>query len=220
MPIQKDLKKIVRTRMQKTGEAYTTARLHVVRNKEKEAAPPPNYAELAGMSDETVKKATGHDWAAWVKTLDAAQAAEKPHREIAQYVKSLGTADWWTQSVTVGYERIRGLREKGQRRGGGYEASKSRTFAVPVETLFEAVAKAPKRKRWLPVAMKVRTSTPHKTIRASFDDGTLAQFYFVDKGGKSTLTVQHQKLADKEAVNRTKQSWSERFDALAELLGK
>lgn len=220
MPIQKDLKKIVRTRMQKTGEAYTTARLHVVRNKEKEAAPPPNYAELAGMSDESVKKATGRDWAEWVKTLDAVQAAEKPHGEIAQYVKSLGTPDWWSQGVTVGYERVRGLREKGQRRGGSYEASKSRTFAVPVETLFDAVAKAPKRKRWLPVAMKVRTSHPNKTIRASFEDGTLAQFYFVDKGGKSTLTVQHQKLADKEAVNQTKRSWTERFDALAELLGK
>ena len=51
--------------------------------------------------------------------------------------------------VTVGYERVRGLRDKGQRRGGSYETSKSRTFAVPVETLFAAVAKAPKRKRWL-----------------------------------------------------------------------
>jgi uncharacterized protein YndB with AHSA1/START domain len=220
MPNQKDLKKIVRTRMQKTGEAYTTARLHVVKNKEKEIAPPPNYAETAGMSDEAVKKATGRDWAEWVKTLDSAKAAEKPHREIAEYVSSLGTPDWWSQMVTVGYERVRGLRDKGQRRGGSYEASKSRTFAVPVETLFDAVAKAPKRKRWLAVAMKVRTSTPHKTIRASFDDGTLAQFYFVDKGTKSTITVQHQKLADKEAVNQTKQSWTERFDALAEMLGK
>src|SRR5215203_4409171 len=153
MPIQKDLKKIVRTRMQKTGEAYTTARLHIVRNKDKETAPPPNYAELAAMSDEAVKKATGHDWTEWVKTLDAIQAAEKPHREIARYVSSIGTPDWWSQMVTVGYERVRGLRDRGQRRGGTYEASKSRTFAVPVETLFDAVAKASKRKRWLPIAM-------------------------------------------------------------------
>lgn len=219
MPNQKDLKKIVRARMQKTGEAYTTARLHIVRNKEKAAEPLPNYAELAGMSDEAVKKATGRDWPEWVKTLDAVRANEKPHREIAEYVKSLGTPDWWSQGVTVGYERIRGLREKGQRRGGSYEASKSRTFAVPVEKLYAAVANAAKRKRWLPVAMKVRTSTVNKTIRASFEDGTLAQFYFVDKGGKSTLTVQHQKLADKDAVNQTKQAWAERFDALAKLLG-
>ena len=170
------------------------------------------------MSDEAVKKATGRDWTAWVKTLDAAQASDKPHREIAGYVSSLGTPDWWSQMVTVGYERIRGLREKGQRRGGGYEANKSRTFAVPIAKLFETIVSASKRKKWMPIAMKVRTSTPNKTIRVSFDDGTLAQFYFLDKGAKSTVAVQHQKLADKDAVNATKQWWAERFDALAELL--
>ena len=213
MPIQKDLKKIVRARMEKTGEAYTTARLHVVGKK-----PQIDYAAVAGMSDEAVKKATGRDWASWVKTLDAVQASEKPHREIAQYVASLGTPDWWSQGVTVGYERIRGLRDKGQRRGGGYEANKSRTFAVPVAKLFDTMTSAAKRRKWMPVAMKVRTKTPHKTVRVSFDDGTLAQFYLLDKGAKSTVAVQHQKLADKETANRMKEWWTERFDQLAELL--
>ena len=213
MPIQKDLKKIVRARMEKTGEAYTTARLHVVGKK-----PQIDYAAVAGMSDEAVKKATGRDWASWVKTLDAVQANEKPHREIAQYVASLGTPDWWSQGVTVGYERIRGLRDKGQRRGGGYEANKSRTFAVPVAKLFDTITSAAKRKKWMPVAMKVRTKTPHKTVRVSFDDGTLAQFYLLDKGAKSTVAVQHQKLADRETANRMKEWWTERFDQLAELL--
>ena len=213
MPIQKDLKKIVRARMEKTGEAYTTARLHVVGKK-----PQIDYAALAGMSDEAVKKATGRDWASWVKTLDAVQASEKPHREIAQYVASLGTPDWWSQGVTVGYERIRGLRDKGQRRGGGYEANKSRTFAVPVAKLFDTMTSAAKRRKWMPVARKVRTKAPHKTVRVSFDDGTLAQFYLLDKGAKSTVAVQHQKLADKETANRMKEWWTERFDQLAELL--
>ncbi|MFL6247783.1 MAG: hypothetical protein ACJ74H_17295 [Thermoanaerobaculia bacterium] len=211
MPNQKDLKKIVRARMEKTGEAYTAARLHIVSKK-------PDYAAIAGMSDAAVKKATGRDWTQWVKTLDAERANEKPHREIARYVSSIGTPDWWSQMVTVGYERIRGLREKGQRRGGEYEANKSRTFAVPVAKLFEMFAKAPKRKRWLPMAMKVRTSNPNKTIRGSFDDGTLVQFYFVDKGSKSTVAVQHQKLAGKDASNASKKLWAERLDALAELL--
>lgn len=214
MPNQKDLKKIVRTRMEKTGEAYTTARLHIVSRK-----PQIDYAELTGKSDETVMKATGRDWASWVKTLDAIKATEKPHGEIAAYVKSIGTGPWWAQMVTVGYERIRGLRDKGQRRGGTYEVSKSRTLAVPVETLYDMVANARKRKRWLPVALKVRTSHPHKTIRASLDDGALVQFYFLEKkGGKSSVTVQHQKLADQDAVTATKQMWTERLDALAELL--
>lgn len=223
MPIQKDLKKIIRARMEKTGEAYTAARLHVV-NRKKETAPekvepPPAFAALAGMSDAAVKKATGRDWAEWVATLDAARAAEKPHREIAQYVSTLGTPDWWTQMVTVGYERVRGLRDKGQRRGGTYEANKSRTFAVPIETLFDAFKNARTRNRWLDAKVKVRTANAdRRTIRASFDDGTLVQFYFTDKGSKSAVAVQHQKLADKETADRMKQWWGEKLDALAKLL--
>jgi len=224
MPTQKDLKKIVRARMEKTGEAYTAARLHIV-SKKKEPAPekiepPPNYAELAGMSDAAVKKATGRDWPEWVATLDAARASEKPHGQIVEHVSSLGTPDWWSQMVTVGYERIRGLRDKGQRRGGAYEASKSRTFAVPIEKLFDAFKNARTRNRWLDAKMNVRTATANKTIRASFDDGTLVQCYFTDKGnGKSAVAVQHQKLPDKDAATRTKQWWSERLDALAKVLG-
>lgn len=212
MPIQKDLKKIVRARMQKTGEAYTTARLHIVSKQ-------PDYAELAGMSDAAVKKATGRNWKQWTSTLDAARAHEKPHGEIAEYVHSLGTPDWWSQAVTVGYERIRGLRDKGQRRGGSYEASKSRTFNVPIAKLYGAFANARLRKKWLPDALKVRTANENKTMRASMEDGTLVQFYFMEKGaGKSSVAVQHQKLADKASIERTKQWWAERLDALKEML--
>jgi hypothetical protein len=157
MPKQKDLKRVVRSRMQKTGESYTAARLQVLKKKEVKL----NYAELAGMSDVSVEKQTGRDWAKWVTMLDAVGAAEKPHREIAAYVSSLGTPDWWSQTVTVGYERIRGLRDRGQRRGGGYEASKSRTFAVPVARLYAAFANARTRGRWLKTRSKC--DRPHRT---------------------------------------------------------
>src|SRR5205085_9472998 len=161
MPKQKDLKRIVRSRMEKTGESYTAARLQLVRKKEVD------YAERAGMRDAPLRQRTGRTWAQWVKILDDAGASSKPHREIAQYVSSLGTPDWWSQTVTVGYERIRGLREKGQRRGGGYEASKSRTFAVPVKTLFNAFANGRGRRSWLPVKITVRTATPYRSMRVT-----------------------------------------------------
>ena len=47
MPTQKDLKRLVRSRMKKTGEAYTAARLQVLRKRE----PSVNYADVAGMSE-------------------------------------------------------------------------------------------------------------------------------------------------------------------------
>lgn len=217
MPRQKDLKRVVRARMQKTGESYTTARLHLVKKNE---APEPDYAALAGlMSDEAIKKNTGRDWREWVRVLDAEKCAEKPHREIAQYVSSLGTPGWWSQSVTVGYERIRGLRAVGQRRGGSYEASKSRTFAAPVAKVYKAFATARTRKRWLPEDVEVRSSSVNKRMRLAMADGTDVEVYFVEKGeSKSSVAIAHRKLADRAAVDRMKKWWAERFDALAEVL--
>src|SRR5436309_514192 len=197
MPKQKDLKRVVRSRMQKTGESYTAARLQVLKKKEVKT----NYAELAGMSDASVEKQTGRDWAKWVTTLDAVRAAEKPHREIAAYVSSLGTPDWWSQTVTVGYERIRGLREKGQRRGGGYEASKSRTFPVPVTKLYNAFANARQRARWLPVKVDVRAANPNKRMRVKWNDQTTVEIMFTSKADhKSSVALTHQKLPDKSAA--------------------
>jgi hypothetical protein len=215
MPKQKDLKRLVRSRMQKTGEAYTAARAQLL----KKTAPDSNYAAIAGMSDAAVSQRTGRTWAQWVGVLDRAGAAQKPHPEIARYVSSLGTPDWWSQMVTVGYERIRGLRERGQRRGGGYRASKSRTFPVPVATLFKAFASAPQRRRWLPVKIAVRTATPPKRIRVTWDDNTIVVFEFTSKGSaKSAVAVGHEKLSDKAAVNTIKKAWGERFDRLAQFL--
>jgi uncharacterized protein YndB with AHSA1/START domain len=215
MPTQKDLKRLVRSRMKKTGEAYTAARFQLL--KKKESAP--DYTDVAGMSDAVVSRQTGRNWAEWVAVLDEARAAQMPHREIARLVSSLGTPDWWSQMVTVGYERIRGLREKGQRRDGSYEAGKSRTFAVPVETLFDAFADARTRRRWLPAKIAVRTAAPHKRMRLAWDDGTIVQLEFTAKGtGKSAVALVHQKLPTRSAADAMKKVWAEHFDRLGEAL--
>jgi uncharacterized protein YndB with AHSA1/START domain len=215
MPTQKDFKRLVRSRMQKTGEAYTAARLQLLNKRPN----PTNYAELAGMSDASVRKQTGRTWAEWVATLDGVHAAEKPHGAIAKIVSSLGTPDWWSQMVTVGYERIRGLRQKGQRRDGGYEASKSRTYHVPVATLFDAFTNARRRRRWLPVRIAIRSSAPHKRMRIEWHDKTTVQIGFLPKGqAKSAVAIQHQKLPDKAAAEAMKKAWGEHFDRLGKLL--
>jgi uncharacterized protein YndB with AHSA1/START domain len=166
-----------------------------------------------------VNKKTGRTWAEWVRVLDEARAVEMPHREIAQFVSSLGTPSWWTQMVTVGYERIRGLREKGQRRGGLYEAGKSRTFNVPIETLYDAFANARTRRRWLTVKVTVRTAAQNKRMRLTWDDDTLVELGFTAKGSaKSVVGVVHQKLPNKSAIDAIKKTWAEHFDRLAQLL--
>ena len=147
MPSHKDLKRLVRSRMKKTGEAYTAARVHVLkpgpRTSDAKSKPSSSedYAQLAGLADTSVLKRTGRTWAEWVRVLDAARATERPHKEIALYVSSLGTPDWWSQMVTVGYERIRGLRVKGQRRSGTYRSEQEPHIRRPGRDTLRGVRK-------------------------------------------------------------------------------
>jgi uncharacterized protein YndB with AHSA1/START domain len=231
MPRDKDLKRLVRTRMKKTGEAYTAARAQllakprVARRIESSAAPAesekPDYAALAGISDDVIKTKTGCTWERWVHALDRLGAETMSHRDIATLVKEkYKVAAWWTQAVTVGYERIKGLRERGQQRDGTYEASKSRTFNVPVSVLFEAWADAKLRKRWLDAPhLTVRSATAPKAMRIKWSDDTVVIVGFTTKGKtKSAVAIEHTKLPDREAANRLKGYWAARFDALGEVL--
>ncbi|HWN80724.1 MAG TPA: hypothetical protein VNM87_01390 [Candidatus Udaeobacter sp.] len=225
MPRLKDLKRVVRTRMEKTGEAYTAARAHVLKKDAKtrpalSAVPPKAYAELAGMSDAALQEKTGRTWKQWVTVLDRHEAAKMPHRDIARMVNQEYAIDgWWSQTVTVGYERIKGLRARGQRRDGTFEASKSRTYNVPVEVLFEAWADAKVRRRWLGATVRVRTATAPKWLRFNWTDGTLIAVGFTAKGAaKSQVALSHTKLPDRATAERLKQYWAERLALLGELL--
>ena len=229
MPINKDLKLLVRARMKKTGEAYTTARTHLLKKPKLKtvsktalaAAKKVDYAALAGTSDATIKAKTGCTWERWVRALDYHGAKEMSHRDIAAMVNKKYKIDgWWAQTVTVGYERIKGLRARGQRRDGTYEASKSRTFDVPVATLFEAWADASLRRRWLEGEhVKVRTATAPKSMRLGWSDGTIIAIGFEAKGkSKSSVAVQHTKLPDRSTADRLKDYWSDRLDTLGEVL--
>ena len=122
--------------------------------------------------------------------------------------------------MTVGYERIKGLRARGQRRDGSYEATKSRTFDVPVTTLFDAFADKKVRDRWLGENnVKVRTATAPKSIRLGLDDGSIVAIGFLPKGKtKSSVALSQMKLPDRETANRLKQYWSEQLDVLGEVL--
>ena len=221
MPANKDFKRLVRGRMRKTGEAYTTARANLLKQKPTARVTPHDYARLAGKSDTILKEKTGCDWDRWVKALDRVRAYTWPHRDIAKYVsEKYRIPGWWAQTVTVGYERIKGLRAVGQRRDGSYEANKSKTLAVPLGRLYEAFSNSRLRRRWLPgVALTIRTAAREKSMRVTWPDYTSVVIGFVRKGSaKSQVALQHGKLPDRASATRMKQYWTERLDALEQTL--
>jgi hypothetical protein len=236
MPKQKDLKRLTRARMEKTGESYTAARAHLVARAARRTAgapaepaapaepPPPaapdpaDYAALAGTSEETIAARTGCGWKKWVDALDYKGAAAWSHTEIAAYVhETFGISGWWAQTVTTGYERIKGLREIGQRRGGDFEGSKSKTLAVPLDRVRHAFADADERARWLAGARPTpRKTTSPSSLRFTWEDGTAVDVWLVEKGpAKTQVTIAHRKLTSKADADERKAWWGERLAALA-----
>lgn len=236
MTIQKDFKRLVRARMARTGESYTAARSHYLKSNgadrrtggqaDKAVLPSGrpavlDYEKLAGLSDATIKAKTGCDWKKWTDALDYVNAHEWTHTEIARYVhEKFKINGWWSQSVTVGYERIKGLRVIGQRRTGEFEASKSKTFNVPMSKLYSAFADKRKRARWLgPVDIKVGATIKHRSFRLTWTDGKPVAAWFESKGpGKAVVGITHHKLPDRATADRVKSEWAGRLEKLSELL--
>ncbi len=221
MPKQKDFKRVVRARMQKTGESYTTARLHLVRKQ----APttPPDYAALARLSDESVKKATGCDWRRWVGALDRAGGTEMSHPQLVKHIREkYHTPSWWSQMVAVGYERIRGLRAHGQQRTGDWTVNKSKTVAAPLAKLYAAFRNARRRSLWLAgVKVVIRGATPGKSMRLRWEDGSPIDIGFSARGtGKSQVALSHRRLPSKAEADRLRAFWSERLESLAAMMNR
>lgn len=173
------------------------------------------------MSDESVQKATRRGWQEWFTLLDGAGAHEWKHAEMARWLKGeQGASAWWSQMVTVEYERARGLRQVHEK-ADGFAASASKTLPIAVEELHGWWAEAGRRRRWLAAkGMTVRKATAPKSVRMTWSDGSSVNATFFAKGeGKSQVTVDHEKLADAAAVARVKAEWKVALGRLAELVG-
>ena len=169
------------------------------------------------VSDEAVKRATGRDWAEWCRVLDAENARELTHADIATMVhEKFKAPPWWSQMVTVGYEQLRGLRVLHQK-GKVFEVSRSKTIAAPVTRVYRAWASAADRKRWLAdPEITVTTARANKTMRFAWVDGkTRAEAQFVDKGDRTAVTVAHYKLSSVKAAGKMKAYWGKQLESLA-----
>ncbi len=220
MTEQRSFKRLVRARMQKTGESYTAARAALLA-----ASDPRKPGERLPLatSDEEIRRRTGRGWEDWFDRLDEWGAAERSHREIAIWVaeqQGVVPLAWNAQAVAGSYERARGLRAVGEH-PDGFRASVTKTVAVPVEQLYAAFVDAMSRKRWLPDGkLRKRTATAPKSARFDWGEGgTRVNVTFNAKGeAKSTATISHERLADAADRERMKTYWRDRLAALKQTL--
>ena len=224
MTENKSLKRKVRARMSKTGERYTAARRHVLERTDQPAAPTRPKAAPAerGPSEAAFAERTGHPWAYWLSLLEAWGAAEQPHPKIVRWLMDEhGVDGWWAQSLTVRYERYIGRRVVGQRSGGVFAVSATKTINAPAEHAFDALIVPTIRGRWLPdLHLEPRRSTPPRYVRFNAGDGSERLTIGVDAKGddRSTVYVEHERLRDADHVDQMRAFWRDRLTELKHLL--
>ena len=215
MTRQKTFKRRVRERMAKTGESYTAARRVLIAAGDRPDTAGHRFEPP--VAEERVAEATGRGWQGWFGVLDGWGAASRSHTEIARWLREEhGVDGWYSQSITLGYERARGLRAPGER-PDGFAVSATKTIAVPVERLFEAFEDEAARERWLPGAdLRLRTATAPRTARYDWEDGsTRVNVGFDDLGeAKSRVAISHERLPDADTAGEMKAWWRERLAGL------
>lgn len=167
-------------------------------------------------SDEALKTKTGRDWSEWCQLLDARGAMELDHTSLAKLVDSLHRAGgWWSQTVAVGYERLRGKRLLHERSDSTFTMSTSKTLQVDDSRVHSYFVDGRKRGLWLKEEISIRTATAPKSVRMTWPDNTSVAVWISAKGeNKCSVAVEHSKLKSPSAVKSQKQFWREALQRL------
>jgi hypothetical protein len=209
MTEHRSFKKLVRSRMAKTGESYTAARARLL------AADDP--APVLVTTDARIRERTGRGWEEWFDLLDGEGLAERPHREISRRVAAIMELDplaWNVQAVTTSFERARGGKAVGEKTDG-FSVSASKTLPAPADRVFDLVADPDLRATWLGADLVERTATRPRRARFDHADGRVAITIDARDDGRCVLAVEHSRLADAALAATTKAWWRDRLAALA-----
>ncbi|MEM8924396.1 MAG: hypothetical protein AAGD35_12915 [Actinomycetota bacterium] len=221
MTRQESFKRRVRRRMATTGERYATARRRLLA----EAGAVPSNDGATGRrwvappetSDAAVVAATGRGWNEWCDWIEASAVAEADHPAIAAHLAAEADLDgWWSQTVTVGFERITGRRLPYQRPDGTFTAGKTMTVPVDGSELRAALVSADDRAELFPgQATELRSAPTAKTIRIGIGPGVARIAVDGRPDGGTRVAIQHEKLPTFDDVDRWRHYWDEWLRALA-----
>jgi hypothetical protein len=83
---------------------------------------------------------TGKTLDEWFRLVDAWGGRDKPHKQIAAYVRTQqGASPWWSQEITVLYEKHINRRVTGQTSSGLFQIEAGKTLPVGLDRAWEMV---------------------------------------------------------------------------------
>jgi hypothetical protein len=214
MTRQETFKRRIRQRMEKTGERYGAARRVLV--EQSSASGKRQWASEPEMAEDTLREATGRGWDEWCDIIDSWSGHADGHTAIATFLREEhGVDGWWAQTVTVGYERITGLRLPHQQPDGTFSAGKSRTVTVDAGLLREMLLDDDDRADLFPgLETELRSRPGSKALRIGIGTGTAQIALDAQDDGRVKITIAHDKLPTPEAVEEWKAYWSDWLEAV------
>ena len=167
-------------------------------------------------SEEAVRKATNKGWDEWFALMDKEGCREMNHTEMARLLRDkLGVSAWWSQTVTVAYERERGMR-KVHERVDGFSVGRTRTVDAPRGRVWAALHDPSFMAKWLPdITITLVSEKPPQRMQASLPDGTTLEFAMDEKpGDRCMISAAQSKIADEKTAAVLKEAWTERMNRL------
>lgn len=224
MTTHESFKRRVRERMSRTGERYAAARRSLL------SGPPPSgtapgWVSRPEVSDATIKENTAHGWDEWVAIIDDGPGRSAGHAEIAAWVAAHhDVSGWWAQTVTVGYERITGLRLPGQMPDGTFTVSRSKVLDLDPDTAHALLLDEADRAALVPGLTLVLRSRPgvrrpRFAVRETGPGGAVEHGVLTvstdPAGARCRMTLTHERLASLAAAEHWRSYWGEWLAALA-----
>lgn len=196
------------------------------------------------ISDAAVKAKTGKTWKQWFGLLDKWGAEHRTHKEIAAHLRSdLEVSAWWSQMITVEYERKLRGRKIGERpSNGGYSMDVQRTVKTSPQQAFNSFLQAEHAARWFTKKAKADVRVggaysnsdgdmgeflavdPPRRARFTWDNkrhcpGTIVELTVRDAGpGKVAVRITHSRLKSARDREKMKQGWSWALDSFQSYL--
>lgn len=154
----------------------------------------------------------------------------------ARHLREAHAVDsWYSQGITVAYERARGLRAINQRTSGAYEFSVSKVLALDAARVVAAFGDARRRRRWtaglepdlvsaLGAALD-HTNGAGLVVKANGRarcryrwDGTIVEIYVEPRStSKTSVVIAHAELPSRASLDERRVQWKRALEALAAL---
>jgi uncharacterized protein YndB with AHSA1/START domain len=195
---------------------------------------------VPGIRPQSVLEKTGKPLEYWFEVLERFGCRSRGHRESALHLyNEHGVSAWWSQTLTVEYERVNGIRVVGQQ-SRGFGTNHRRTLTAPLHRVWQCLTDPGHISGWFgeihsgeispgsevrfrdATLWTVRIVEPEVRIRLFWTEDTgrsVVQFSLHPRSdGRTVIEVSHEQIPTHESQKALKARWAAALSTLEDRL--